>query len=289
MGAVVQGALLMTGASAFFAIMVGCIREVSDAIPTFESVFFRNLFGLVALTPLFVRQGFKPLRANRYGLLLIRCGMSLVFQMTWFYVVSVVPIADAVALSFTAPLFATVMAVLFLRERVGAHRWTATVIGFLGAMAILRPGFADIDPNLLVALVSAAGMAAAMIMIKVLSRTESTTTIVVYLNLFLAPAALLPALFVWVWPTWEQLLWLAMVGTSGTCAHLLLTRAFSLVEATVALPFDFMRLPFTALVGFIAFAQVPDSWTWIGAGVIFASSLYIARHESRAARSLKQE
>ena len=280
-----RGALLMIVASAFFSAMVGGIREVSASIPSIETVFFRNLFGLLALSPLFIRQGLGVLRANRYGLLFVRGCMALVFQVTWFYAVSVVPVADAVALSFTAPLFTTVLAVIVLKEVVRIRRWTATLLGFAGALLILRPGFSEIDPNLLIVILSAAGMAAAFIVIKILSRTESSTTIVAYLNLFMVPAALIPALFVWQWPTVQEFTWLVVVGVSGTCAHLAMTKAFAVAETTVIMPFDFTRLPFTALIGYIAFSEVPDIWTWVGAAVIFSSTFYITYREAQIERT----
>lgn len=285
----VRGAILMIVASAFFSGMIGCIREVSESIPVFETVFFRNVFGLLALSPLFIRQGFTILRANRYGLLLIRGCMALVFQVTWFYVVTVVPVADAVALSFTAPLFTTVLAIIFLKEVVRLRRWTATLVGFAGAILILRPGFAELDPNLLIAILAAAGMAAAFIVIKILSRTEQPTTIVAYLNLFMVPAALIPALFVWQWPTPEQFMWLFLMGVCGTCAHLAMTKAFAIAETSVIMPFDFMRLPFTALIGYIAFSEVPDAWTWSGAAIIFSSTFYIAHREAQIERAARAE
>tara|TARA_B100000029_G_scaffold479762_2_gene527118 strand:- start:407 stop:1351 length:945 start_codon:yes stop_codon:yes gene_type:complete len=285
--AAAKGAILMIVASLFFSTMVGGIREVSSSIPAIETVFFRNLFGLMALSPLFFRHGLGILRANRYGLLLVRGCMALVFQVTWFYAVSVVPVADAVALSFTAPLFTTVLAIIVLKEVVRLRRWTATLVGFAGAILILRPGFAELDPNLLIVILSAAGMAAAFIVIKILSRTESSTTIVAYLNLFMVPAALIPSLFVWQWPTAEELMWLIMVGVSGTCAHLAMTKAFAIAETTVIMPFDFTRLPFTALIGYIAFSEVPDIWTWVGAAIIFSSTFYIARREAQIEREAR--
>ena len=196
-----------------------------------------------------------------------------------------VPVADAVALSFTAPLFTTILAIIILKEVVRLRRWTATLVGFAGAMLILRPGFATVDPVLLLVILSSAGMAAAFIVIKILSRTESSSTIVAYLNLFMVPAALVPALFVWQWPTAGEYLWLFLIGVFGTCAHLAMTKAFSIAETTVVMPFDFTRLPFTALIGYIAFSEVPDLWTWIGAAVIFASTFYIARREAQIERA----
>tara|TARA_Y100001960_G_C14623547_1_gene801939 strand:- start:12 stop:965 length:954 start_codon:yes stop_codon:yes gene_type:complete len=287
--AATKGAILMIIASAFFSAMVGGIREVSSSIPAIETVFFRNLFGLIALTPLFFRHGLGILRTDRYGLLLVRACMALVFQVTWFYAVSVVPVADAVALSFTAPLFTTILAILVLKEVVRLRRWTATLVGFAGAILIIRPGFAELNPNLLIVIVSAAGMAAAFIIIKILSRTESSTTIVAYLNLFMVPAALIPALFVWQWPTVDEFMWLILVGVSGTCAHLAMTKAFAIAETTVIMPFDFTRLPFTALIGYIAFSEVPDIWTWIGAAIIFSSTFYIALREAQIEREARTQ
>ncbi|MBI2586910.1 MAG: DMT family transporter, partial [Rhodospirillales bacterium] len=248
-----------------------------------EIVFFRNFFGLVFMLPWLANNGLGALKTRRLGLYSVRAVLNVVAMLAAFSALAMMPIADAMALSFTAPLFGTVLAALALAEVVRLRRWAATVVGFLGAMLILRPGFGEMNPAALLALVGAAAVAATGIVIKMLSRTESVNAIVAYMVIFLTPMSLVPALFVWTAPGLEALLWLAILGGLGTLAHIGVTRAFKTADASLVLPFDFVRLPFAALIGYAAFDERPDAWTWTAAAVIAAATLYVARSEAKAA------
>ena len=264
-----------------FSITMSVIRHLSASIPPMELVFFRNLFGLMALAPLFLRTGFAPMRTTKFGLHVLRGLSTLTAMAAFFYAIAVVPLADAVALGFTTPLFVTIGAVIFLSETVRLRRWTATAIGFLGAMVVLRPGFAEVSVYSLLLLVSAAAVAVSLILIKILSRTESVPSIIAYMGLLVTPASLIPALFVWQWPTLEEFGWLVLLGALATGGHLCVARALALADATAVMPIDFTKLPMTALIAYVAFSEVADVWTWVGAAVIFAASIYIAHRESK--------
>lgn len=280
--AIVRGGLWMVAASACFTVVTGIIRHLSGSVEVFEIIFFRNFFGLVALAPWFWRHGLGGLRTRRLGLYGLRGVTGLINMSCWYYAITVIALADVMALSFTAPLFATLAAVVILRERVRAGRWGATLAGFAGALLILRPG-GDLEPAALLMLVSAAFMALSVIIIKTLSRTESAGAIVAWMCLILTPASLLPALFVWRWPDAQELAWLATLGTFATIGHYCFTRALGSTEASAVLPFDFIRLPFAALLGYLAFGERADIWTWAGGLVIFSSALYVGHSEARAA------
>lgn len=271
----------MVAASACFTVLTGIIRHLSGTVEVFEIIFFRNFFGLVALAPWFWRQGLAGLRTQRLGLYCLRGVTGMINMSCWFYAITAIALADAMALSFTAPLFATLAAVVLLGERVRAGRWGATLAGFAGALLILRPG-AGIEPAALLMLVSAAFMALSVIIIKTLSRTESAGAIVAWMGLILTPASLLPALFVWRWPGVEELAWLAALGTVATIGHYCFTRALGSADTSAVLPFDFIRLPFAALLGYLAFGERVDLWTWAGGLVIFSSALYVGHSEARA-------
>jgi len=265
-----QGALLMIVAAAFFTAMTAMIRHLSTSIDPLELVFFRNFFGLVVLLPWLARNGFGALRTNRLPLLMARTVVGLTAMITWFSAISIMNLGDAVALSFTAPLFATVAAVFILGEVVRARRWTAVIMGFLGAMIILRPGVIEISPVAMMVLVSSMMMGFSVCLVKLLSRTEPVMTM----------ASLIPALFVWTTPTLTELAWMLAIGGCGSLGHICFTRAFSMAEATAILPFDFVRLPMMAGVGWLAFDQVLDIWTGVGAAVIIATTVYIAHREA---------
>jgi drug/metabolite transporter (DMT)-like permease len=279
----IRGALWITLANLCFTAMAGIIRHVSADVHPFEIAFFRAFFGLIFMAPWFLRIGLSSLRSRRVGMHVCRSLFMLGAAMTWFTAISLMPIAEVTALSFTTPLFATLGAALFLAERVGVRRAAAIGVGFAGAMIILRPGIETLTMPALAALAAAAFSAAGMVVVKSLSRTESAATIVTYVGLLLTPLSLVPALFVWSTPSPGSLAWLAALGLVANLGHLSFARAMAAADASAVLPFDFLKLLFTATLGYLLFAEVPDVWTWIGAAVIFGATLYTARRESRAA------
>ncbi len=282
-----RGAVWMVTSGACFAALTVLIRHASADLHPFELVFFRSLFGLVFMLPWFLRTGLQGLRTRRPGLHGVRALSGVAAMLCWFGAVSLMPVAEVTALSFTAPLFATVGAVLFLGETVRRRRWTATAVGFAGAMIILRPGAEALGVPALLALSAAAMMAISALLVKVLSRTESASTVVLYMGLLMTPLSLVPAVFVWAMPSPELWIWLALMGLAGTAGHLALVRAFAAADASAVLPFDFSRLIFAALLGYAVFAEQPDAWTWVGAAVIFAATLYTAHREARLGRDVR--
>lgn len=281
----VQGALYMTAAAFCFSFMNVFVRLAAEEMAPLQIAFFRNLFALLFMLPWLARAGLESLRTERLKLHLLRSFFALLTMITWFSSLALLPLGQAVALNFTVPLFATAGAALVLGEVVRARRWTATVVGFLGTLIILRPGFVEVTPAMALPVLAALTMACATLTVKSLSRTEKPWTIVFFMTLFLTPLSLIPALFVWQWPDWETLGYLIGLGGAGTLAHLLLTMAFGKADASAVIPFDYARLPFVAVIAFFLFGEVPDIWTWLGAAVIAASAIYIARREAQVARS----
>lgn len=282
-----RAGVLATGAAVFFAAMNGLIRHAAEELHPLEIVFFRNAFALLFMLPWLMRMGIGVMHTRRIGLYGLRGIVQLGSMICGFTALTLIPLAEATALSFTAPIFSTIGAALILGEVVRLRRWTAIAIGFLGTVVILRPGVDALTLGSILALVNALFMAASTLMIKSLSRTEPPETIVMYMAVFLTPMSLIPALFVWETPSLGMLGWLLLLAASGTIGHILMTRAFAAADVTVVLPFDFGRLPFTAMIAFLAFGQVPSAWTWVGGAVIFASTFYIAHRESVLARQAR--
>lgn len=276
-----QAAMWMVLACVGFACMSGLIRYVAESLPPLEIVFFRNLFGLLALAPWFWRHGLGGLKTARFGLLLTRSVSGLAAMSAWFVALTLIPLADVTALSFTAPLFATVLAVLFLGEIVRARRWLATLVGFAGAMIILRPGMQSLESGALLAIFAASMMACSSIFLKKLTSSESPEKCVAWAHLLMTPASLIPALWVWQWPDGLSYVWLIGIGVMAVMSHVSMNRAIKLGDLTAVLPYDFTRLPFVALIGYLAFGQTPDLWVWTGAAVIFSSTIYITHREVR--------
>lgn len=271
----------MIGACLCFASMLTIVRYLSPDIHPIQAAFFRNLFGLVALAPWLVRGGLAGLKTQRFGTHLVRAAFGLLAMMCLFLSVSLMPLAEATALTFTAPLFATAGAALFLGETVRLRRWAATAFGFCGTLIILRPGAETLSGGAPVALGAAAFMASAMLMIKVLSRTESPNAIVFYFGVLATPISFVVALFFWTTPAPMMWLWFVLLGAVATLGQVMLTRAFAAADASVVIPFDFARLVFVSLFAYVLFGQIPDLWTWVGAAVIFAAVVYITHREAR--------
>jgi drug/metabolite transporter (DMT)-like permease len=276
-----RGALYMVGSCAAFALMMALVRLVAADIHPFVAAFFRNLLGLGFMLPWLFQAGPGSLKTGRWPVHVLRATMGLAAMLSLFTALSLLPLAEATALSFSAPLFATAGAALILGERVRLRRWTATAVGFVGTLIILRPGADIVEQGALIALAAAVFIAGAMLSIKSLSRTENPNAIVVIMGLLMTPASLVPALFFWTTPDALTFAWLLLMGLSATIGQVLLTRAFATAEASAVLPFDFSRLIFVAALGYLMFGEVPDGWTWLGASLIVAATVYIARREAR--------
>lgn len=260
-------------------VMNGCIRHVSAEVHAFEIAFFRNVFGLAVLAPLLLRGRGAGLRTGRLGLHALRGLLNAVAMLSFFLALGTTPLATVAALGFTSPLFATLLAAVVLKERVGPRRAVGVLLGFAGALVVLRPGVGVVSPGALLVLLSSAAWAAALIDIKLLARTESSLTITVYAGLFLTPITLVAAVPFWSWPGGEALLWLALVGGLGSLTQLAIAQAFHEAEASQVLPADFTKLPWAAAVGLAFYGEVPDLFTILGGGLICASVAYVAWRE----------
>jgi len=264
--------------------MTVAIRVASHELHPFEIAFFRNLFGFVFVLPFLWRAGLGMLRANAPGRLLISSGGHLVAMLGYFLAVAYLPLAELTALAFTKPLFATLGAALVLHEVVRGRRWSAIAIGFLGVMIVLRPGAEAFSPYAGLVLLSALASAAVVLLVKQMTLRDGSTTIVLYQTLFLTALSLPPALWFWQMPGLESLVLVALIGALGTIAWLCFTRAFALADASAVMPYEFLKLPITAALAYLMFAEVPSVWTWLGGAVIFGASVYIAHREARVAR-----
>lgn len=285
--ATVRGAVWMTLAAVGFAMMTSIVRYLTRSLPSIELAFFRTFISLLFMVPWMVRAGWAGLRTGsvkKYGL---RAFLGSFAMISWFTALAYMPVAEATSLSFTAPIFASIFAMVFLGERAGVRRWSAIVLGFLGALIILRPGFEEISPAAYLLLFGSAAVAGSVIMVKVLSRTETSSAIVAYMGIYMVPMLLIPTIFVWQTPPIELWLWLIAMGGVGTFAQWAMTQAYAAADATAVLPFDYLRLPFVAVVGLFVFDERLDVWTWIGALVIAGSSIYIAHRESLLAKRHK--
>lgn len=279
---------MMIFSAAMFQSMNAVIRHVSDlGLHPFEIAFFRNVFGIAVMVPLIMRYGLQVMYTSRFDLHLLRGVINVVSMLCFFYSVSVAPLAAVASLGFTLPLFVTIYAAFMLKERLHSRRIAALVIGVLGALLIIRPGSDDMNLGNLIVLVGTAVWGLALMVIKVQSRTESPLNITLWSSIMLAALSAIPALLVWKAPDMEQLIWMAVTGVLGTAGTMAVATAMKLADASAVMPFDFTKLLWAALIGYLAFGQVPDMWVWIGGAVIFSSTVYLTYREARLARAGK--
>ena len=253
-----------------------------------QVVFFRNFFCVVLMLPLLAWRGRSLLRTNQLRLYGVRVTLSMIGMNAWFMALAMIPLTELTAISFLAPLFGTLCAVLFLGEVVRGRRWTALVVGFLGAMVILRPGSGALELGHLFALLSAGIMGFVGPLVKQLTRNDDADRIVFLSNLLMTPLSLVPALFVWAWP--PAALWPVLIGMGacGVLGHVTLVRGFSATDASLVFTFEFSRLPFAAAIGYLVFAEPTDLMTWLGALIIFGSALYITHREAQIRKGVAQ-
>ncbi|MGB1494175.1 MAG: DMT family transporter [Paracoccaceae bacterium] len=276
---VMRGIVLMCLSTIAFSIMHGLVRFVSEVLPPFQIAFFRNIFGLAFLLPLLMRSRFAILRTKQIGLHALRGVINMAAMLMFFTALAISPIAKVTALGFTAPIFMAILAVLVLGERFRIYRWSAIFLGFVGMLIILRPGLVAIDTGALLVIGSAALWAVAMIIIKIQSRTESSLTIVAYMGIFLGVFSIAPA--VWVWQPFglQTLGFMVLIGLFGSIAQMAISESLKETDSTALMPFDFLKLIWTAMIGVWFFSEIPDIYTWVGATVIFLSGLFIAIRE----------
>jgi len=280
----VRGMFLIGVSALGFSIMHVMIRLLTSELHPFEVAFFRNLFGVMSLLPILARLGTKVLRTERLPLHALRSILGLVSMLFFFTALQKTGLPKVTAMSFTAPLFATAGAVLFLRERIHARRIIALLVGFAGTVVVMRPE-TGVDAGVVMVLISSALWAVALLTIKALSHTESSFQVTFYTGLFMAPLSFIPAAFVWTWPTPREYLWLAAMGMVGTISQLIMTQAFREADATAVLPVDFTRLLWASLFGWLVFNESPELATLIGGTLIFVSTTYITFREARLARA----
>ena len=282
--ATTRGIILMIASSMLFSIMHTAVRYLSAELHPVQIVFFRNLFGMIVFLPLVMRSGLTFFKTTKLPLHLLRAALNVCAMIAFFMALSMTPLARVNGLAFSAPLFTAVLSVILLGERFRLRRWSAIACGFIGTLIILRPGFAPIDLGSWLTLISAALWGMTMIVIRILGRTESSLTTTAYMITLLSLLSFVPALYVWQWPQQTAWMILLLIGVTGTAAQIALAEALKTAETTVVLPFDFLKIVWAAMLGFVLFAEVPTAYTWTGAAIIFASSFYVAYREQRLSK-----
>jgi drug/metabolite transporter (DMT)-like permease len=274
------GLWMLLGGSGFSGAMAIAKWLASDIHP-FELNFFRCVFGLVALAPLFVRGGRGIVVTRCMGLHIGRGLFGGVGQICVYYALAFLPLAIITAITYTRPLWLIVLAVLFLGERAHWRRWTAIAVGFCGVLIVARPVVDTVTLPLLVLVFSTLCHSSAHVFLKKATAIDSPMTIVFYYLVISTFVGAVPTFFVWVTPSLEQFAWLAVTGVLYVAGQGFITLAFRVGEATAVTPFDYVRILYAIAFDITLFSLFPDAWTIVGAMVIIGSTLYIARRHAQ--------
>lgn len=257
-------------------------KILAESYPLNEVTFFRNLFALLPAVAMLAAAGGRPcLRTDHLPGHVWRAVIGLTSMVLLFWSYHLMPLADAVAISYSAPLFLTALSVPLLGERVGPYRWGAVAVGFAGVLVMVQPGGMVLDTGAPVALAAAVAYALAQIAMRQLGRTERPVTTVFY---FTAIATVLSGLtlpFAWITPTWEGFGLMALMGLAGGGSQYFITRAYALAPAAVVSPFSYAGLLWAALFGWLVWGDVPGLPVVAGAGIVIASGLMILFREAR--------
>ena len=274
-------AIYMVAYTISFSAVWACIRHLSSDIHPLVLVFFRTFFGMIFILPVLLKTPLPALSSGRYPLFILRGILNITSVMGAFYAISLIPLADAVAFSYLAPIFATVLAVFILKETIGRHRILAILIAFVGVLILVRPGFQTLSIGILSALGAAICFAGTLICVKLLTRHESPS-IVSLMSFFVAiPISLVAALFYWQWPSGEQWFYIVLMGIMSAVAHICLAKALSKAELSAIMPLDFTRIIFAAIMGITLFGDSLNGLTFLGGGIILASAVYASHRERK--------
>ena len=279
-----QGALWLVSGGFIFTSNSAMIRLLSAEVESVQTAFFRAFFSVLLLAPMILTGRVKPWQSQRIKGHFWRTAMGTTSMVLGFYAVSMLPLADATALAFSQPLFSVVLAALVLREKVRWRRWSATIVGFIGVLVMVRPGSGSLQPGAAVALLNALASATSILLVRRLSDSEKPLMILTQFALFSTLLLAGPAIWFWKWPsTWG---WALAIGVSisATIGQYFWVQAFAVGEMSAVAPFDYLRLPFAVFVGWMIWSEMPVIWTYVGAAIVIASALYIAYRESQIVR-----
>jgi len=276
----VAGMLWMGAATLFFSVSFTVVKGLQDdGLTVYQAVLFRQTLGIAIFLPMIISSGFAPLRTKVPVRHFYRAALGFVGMCTGYYSLSLINVADSVALQFTLPFFTMFSAVLLLGEKIYSHRLIATMVGFAGVLIIVRPGLTELNIGILFALAASAFHAVSDTYARFLARYDKIQTIMIFNFIFTIPLAAVPAAIYWTPVSSEILPQLILFGVAGISAQFCLTRSLGLAQASLVSPILFLRLPLVAVIAFYAFDQQSEIWTWVGAGVIILATLWMARIE----------
>jgi drug/metabolite transporter (DMT)-like permease len=269
-----MAALWMAGWLTLMLVMVVAGREATREMNVFELMEIRSVIGFFLLLPFVYRNGgFAAIRTKRLPQHIARNLVHYGAQLGWFFALTLIPIGQVVAIEFTMPIWTAILAAGFLGERITSWRAIAIALGIVGVLIIVRPTTGAVNPGQLIALAAAIGFGISMALVKSLTRTESAFAIIFWMIVVQGIAGFVPTLFVWTWPTAYVWFWVVVIAICGTFSHYCLASAMRYADATIVVPMDFLRVPLTATVGWLLYAERLDLYTVLGAALILTGNL----------------
>jgi len=280
-----KAAAWMVGWLTAMLVMAVAGREATRTLHVFQIMEMRSVLGFVLLWPLLhASGGLAAIRTARLGRHVARNTVHYAAQFGWFFALTMIPIAQVVAIEFTMPIWTALLAVAFLGERLGAARIVAVALGLVGVAVIVRPGLEHVDPGQLIALAAAVGFAISIILVKSLTATESAVSIIFWMLVVQSVIGVVPAAWVWRTPTVQVWPWIGVIALCGTYSHYCMTQALRHADAMMIVPMDFLRVPLTAVAGWLVYDERIDLFTVIGAGLILVANLLNLRRSIPASK-----
>ncbi len=282
-----RGALLISLGSLTLVVMAVIVKHLGSRLPSFEMLFFRSFIGFLLVLPVFWSNPFEPFRTKRPMMHLARGAAGALGNACFFWTITHMLLADAMALQFSRPLFMIPLAMIFLAEVAGTKRTTVAVVGFLGILLYSRPFSAGFDPGAFIGALGGFAGGLVVICIKRLSSTEPTRVIMFYYAFWNALFAAIPTFWVWVTPTGYEFVLLVMIGILGIGGQALMTHGFTLGDTTALVPLDYFRIVYSALAAYLIFGELPDGWSFAGMALIVSASLYLVLTEKKRAQKVE--
>jgi drug/metabolite transporter (DMT)-like permease len=259
-------------------------RAVIPALDVFQVMEMRSIIGWFILLPLvFASGGFSAMRTKRPMQHIGRNVVHYAGQFAWLQALTLIPLAQLISIEFTTPIWGALLAVFFLGERMNMRKIAAIAFGLIGVLIIVRPGATEIEPGHLIMLAGAVFFGISVIMVKSLTRTDKVVTIIFWMLIIQSVIGIVPAIMVWRTPTPEMWPWIVLISFTGMSSHFCMARALTYADATVVMPMDFLRLPLSALIGYLLYSESIDLFTAIGAALILAGNLFNMPRRAREA------
>jgi len=270
----------------FSAALSVLIKLAQQDTNVFTSAFLRFFFGMLVLFPIFIKTKLSVFKTIHLKTHFLRVILNYPSMLLFFYAINFVSIEKANSLTFVVPFIATILAVIFLKEKIYFYRIFALILGFIGMLIVIRPGMIEVSFGIYMILISSFLWAVMIIITKRLSRDDTALTILSYQYLLMFIISFVVAIFNWQSPSIETIFYLFLAGFSGTIFHLTLYQAYKLADVSLVQPYSFLVLVFASIMGYFVFGEIPDIHTWIGTGVIFIGVVIISIREMQINKNI---